>query len=180
MSAKSKSRSLQSPHLAEAVDRNIKALMEVRRQMEKNKNPGDKLANRITMFSGSMIFVYLHIAWFGIWIAVNLGFTEIAPFDPFPFGLLTMIVSLEAIFLSAFVLISQNRMAEISDKRADLDLHINLLAEYEITKILRLVDAIADHLKLKEGSDPELVELEEEVHPQSVLRAIEAREKAKR
>ena len=84
-----------------------------------------------------------------------------------------MLVSLEAIFLSTFVLISQNRQAQVSDRRADLDLQINLLAEYEITKLLQLTDPVADHLKLEPGKDLELEELKEQVLPHYVLREME-------
>src|SRR5689334_1478405 len=95
-----------SPHLADVVERNISSLLLVRQKEESKKTLQEHVADRITAFSGSMLFLYLHVAWFGLWIAVNLGWTRIKPFDPFPFGLLTMIVSLEAIFLSTFVLIS--------------------------------------------------------------------------
>jgi uncharacterized membrane protein len=102
-----------------------------------------------------------------------MGWLQLTPFDPFPFGLLTMVVSLEAIVLSTFVLITQNRMADMSDERADLDLQINLLAEYEITKILKLTDAIADHLGLREGKDPELNDLKMEIMPEEVLKEMD-------
>src|SRR5258706_14097425 len=116
-----------------------------------------------------MIFVYIHVAWFGIWLAINLGWPLLKPFDPYPFNLLTMIVSLEAILLATFVLISQNRISEIADQRADLDLQINLLAEDEITRVLTLGDAIADHLGLEGGRDPEGEELQNEVPPEVVV-----------
>lgn len=164
-----------SPHLAEAIERNISTLLEIRRQMERGKGLQNRIADTITSVSGSMPFLYLNLAWFALWISINLGLLGIPPFDPFPFGLLTMMVSLEAIMLSTFVLISQNRLAAIGDQRADLDLQINLLAEYEITKVLRLVDAIADHLKLPEGRDSELEELKVEVTPDSVLQEMEKR-----
>jgi uncharacterized membrane protein len=80
--------------------------------------------------------------WFAVRILANVGWFGIEPFDPFPFGLLTTIVSLEAIFLSTFVLVSQNRQSAIADRRAQLDLQINLLAEYEVTRLLKLQDAI--------------------------------------
>src|SRR4029450_5674286 len=82
----------------------------------------DELAHRVTAFSGSMLYVWLHVVWFSIWIAVNISLLVFAPFDPYPFGLLTMIVSLEAIFLSTFVLITQNRQAIAADRRAKVDL----------------------------------------------------------
>jgi uncharacterized membrane protein len=76
-----------------------------------------------------MVCVYVHIVWFGVWIALNTGRVGVRSFDPFPYGLLTMVVSLEAIFLSTLVLISQNRLSEESEYRADLALHIGLLTE---------------------------------------------------
>lgn len=147
--------------------------MEVRRQLERKKTTKDRIADAITAFSGNVTFVYFHVLWFGLWILWNMKLLGLPVFDPYPFGLLTMIVSLEAIFLSTFVLMNQNRMVELSDKRSDLDLQINLLAEYEITKILQLTDAIADHLGLKEGQDPELSELEVEISPEVILREME-------
>jgi uncharacterized membrane protein len=111
----------------------------------------ERVADGITAFAGSMRFVYLHVAWFGLWIAVNLGLlaaapgSRFAPFDPFPFGLLTMTVSLEAIFLSTFVLISQNRQAAVADRRAESDYEVNVRAEAEIAKLLALVEALVVH-----------------------------------
>ncbi len=162
-------------HLAKIIERNIDTLLEVRRQMDQNRTVQDRIADWITAFSGSMAFLYFHIVWFGGWIMVNVGWFGLKAFDPFPFGLLTMIVSLEAIFLSTFVLISQNRSSAISDERSDLDLHIDLLAEYEITKILRLADAIADKLNAKEGKDKELPQLEQIISPDKVLHEIQRR-----
>jgi uncharacterized membrane protein len=100
----------------------------------------DRLADTITRFAGSMSFVYLHLGWFAVWILLNVGLLGSAlVFDDFPFGLLTMIVSLEAIFLSTFVMISQNREAARADVRAELDFETNLEAEI-------LVRAIAKHV----------------------------------
>lgn len=164
-----------NPALADIIERNIQTLIEMRRRSEAKKTFQDHVADVITQFSGSMLFVYLHILLFGGWILINLGHTPLKPFDPFPFNLLTMVVSLEAIFLSTFVLVSQNRMGEVADKRADLDLQINLVAEHEITRILMLVDAIADHLGLEAGRNPELDELERDVPAEVVLEEIEAR-----
>ena len=122
------------------------------------------MADRITGFVGSMRFVYLHSAWFGVWIVINLGLIGAAvsgvlpPFDPFPFGLLTMIVSLEAIFLATFVMISQNRQAALADHRAELDYQVNVRAEAEIAKILALLEALVAHhaaLVTPEGQPPD-------------------------
>jgi uncharacterized membrane protein len=160
----------------DVLDRNIRTLIEVRKSQEKKKGLQERAADAITRFSGSMLFVYLHILWIGAWIIVNLGWTPLQPFDPFPFGVLTLIASSEAIFLSTFVLISQNRMAAVSEKRAELDLQINLLAEHEITKVLTLVDSIAQHLGVRQGYDPTIEEAKNDVDPASVLEAIESYE----
>ncbi|HEX6034520.1 MAG TPA: DUF1003 domain-containing protein, partial [Anaerolineales bacterium] len=94
-------------------------------------------------------------------------------FDPFPYGLLTMVVSLEAIFLSTFVLISQNRLSEETERRADLDLHIGLLTEHELTRVLQMLDAIQDKLGIVDHANSELADLEMETTPEDVLAEIE-------
>jgi uncharacterized membrane protein len=94
--------------------------------IQDRKRLQDRVADQITAFSGSMSFVYLHILWFTIWIVINETRWR---FDPFPFGLLTLIVSLEAIFLSTFVLLSQNRESARSDMRAEIDFETNVLSE---------------------------------------------------
>jgi len=160
----------------DVLDRNIRTLVEIRRQAERKKGLQERIADRITSFTGSMPFVYLHLFWIGSWVIYNLGWLGLEPFDPYPFGLLTMIGSLEAIFLSTFVLISQNRMAATADKRAELDLQINLLAEHEITQVLTLTDAIAQHLGVRRGVDPEVEECKTDVDPAAVLEAIESHE----
>jgi uncharacterized membrane protein len=165
--------------LAHVVERNINTLVEIRDNMDRRKSTQDRIADWVTWFSGSMVFVYIHLAWFGIWLGINLGWTHLKPFDPYPFNLLTMVVSLEAIMLATFVLISQNRISEIADQRADLDLQINLLAEYEITRVLTLVDAIADQMGLEVGHDPEVDELKSEVSPEVVLKEMEQRKHEK-
>lgn len=113
-------------------------------EFEKLKNWEDHLADSITAFCGTMLFVYIHLAWFGMWILINLGlFKAFIPiFDPFPFGLLTLIVSLEAIFLSTFVMISQNRTARQDELRAQLDYETNVRAEKEVKEIITLLKDI--------------------------------------
>lgn len=159
--------------LAKVVKQNIEAVEEYRLQAESQKTFQDHLADLITKWSGSMMFVYLHVVWFGVWIAINLGWLGIEPFDPFPYGLLTTIVSLEAIFLSTFVLVSQNRQAGLADRRSELDLQINLLAEYEMTRVLSMVDAIAKKLGVENCDTTELEELEKDVAPKELLEELE-------
>lgn len=159
--------------LAEVVERNIGALITRRRLEEKKKGMQDRLADGITRFAGSMAFVYLHIVLFGLWIIVNLGWLPLLPsFDP-SFVILAMFASVEAIFLSTFVLITQNRMAALADKRADLDLQISLLAEHEITRIITLVSLMAKKMEIDASKDPELNELAQDVRPEKVLDTIE-------
>jgi uncharacterized membrane protein len=108
----------------------------------------ERIALAITDFAGSMLFVYLHAAWFGLWVAVNAGLLAalgLAGFDPFPFGLLTLIVSLEAIFLSTFVMIAQNRLSAQADARAQADYEVNLRAEKEVARLLLLVESLVQH-----------------------------------
>jgi len=119
-----------------------------------------------------MVFVYVHIVWFIAWIILNSGLFGLRPFDPFPYGLLTMIVSLEAIFLSTFVLISQNRLSDQSKHRADLNLHISLLAEHELTRVLQMLDIIQDKMGIENDADSELADLEMETRPEDVLAEI--------
>jgi uncharacterized membrane protein len=111
----------------------------------------DHVADRITAFAGSMAFVYLHTVWFALWVALNEGLfprTGIQPFDPFPFGLLTLIVSLEAIFLSTFVMIAQNRLSAQSEVRAQADYEVNLRAEAEIARLAHLLESLVeDHIE---------------------------------
>ncbi len=109
----------------------------INKEFAKNRTATQKISDWITDFCGSMLFVYLHSLWFAIWILLNIGiFAFFGLFDPYPYGLLTMIVSLEAIVLSTFILISQNRQAEKADMRAEMDYRINLKAEKEIAEIL--------------------------------------------
>lgn len=162
----------ESSHMAKIVERNINALLKRRQDEERKKSREEYLADLITGFTGSMPFVYLHLVLFGIWIIWNLGWLGIKPFDP-SFVILAMFASVEAIFLSAFVLISQNRMAAQSDKRSELDLQVSLLAEHEITRLITMVTAIARKLELEEANDREIDELAQDVHPERVMDTIE-------
>ena len=162
-----------SGRLARILEQNIHTIINSRRAVAEQRTSEDRLADTITNISGHIYFVYFHLVWFGVWILINLGYFGIEPFDPFPFGLLTMIVSLEAIFLSAFVLISQNRLSAEADRRADLDLQIGLLAEHELTRVLKMLDEIQDKLGIENDDDPELQDLERNVHPEDVLAEID-------
>ena len=161
------------PALSKVIERNIRTILHLRTQAARERGLSGRIADAITTFSGRMIFAYVHIVWFGIWILVNTGRFGIRPFDPFPYGLLTMVVSLEAIFLSTFVLISQNRMGEETEQRADLDLHIGLLTEHELTRVLQMLDAIQDKLNFVDHANSDLADLEMETKPEDVLAEIQ-------
>jgi len=159
--------------LSHVIERNIRTITRLRLQTARERTVQERLADAITSFSGSMLFVYIHIVWFGAWLLVNTGRVGISPFDPFPYGLLTMMVSLEAIFLSTFVLISQNRFSDEADRRAELDVHIGLLAKHEIPRVLHMLDAIQDKLGIENDADSELADLEMETKPEDVLAEID-------
>lgn len=157
--------------LSSTLRRNIRALQERRAGEERNAPFQERLADRITRFAGSMTFVYVHAAIYGGWILANtVGLPIVPRFDP-SLVLLAMVASVEAIFLSTFVLISQNRMAALAEKRSELDLQISLLAEHEITKIVEIVSEIAQRIGV--GVDDEVEELERNVAPEAVLDEIE-------
>lgn len=159
--------------LAGTLKDNIAALAERERRENEGAPASERLAARITRFTGSMTFVYLHLVLFGTWIAANLGWIpRVAPFDP-TFVALAMIASVEAIFLSTFVLISQNRMAAEADRRAELDLHISLLTEHELTRIAELLDRVAKRLDVPVDT-AEFAEIEQDVAPVEVMEALEA------
>ena len=162
--------------LSGALRRNIDALEERRRQEAASAPMEARIAGAITRCTGSMLFVYVHLALYGAWIVVNLGVVPGVPtFDP-SFVVLAMVASVEAIFLSTFVLISQNRMAAAADKRADLDLHISLLTEHELTKLVELVTALAAKAGVRADADPEIAEIKKDVAPEAVLDEIETKQ----
>jgi uncharacterized membrane protein len=163
------------PQMAEIVERNISALLNRRKEEEKRKNREERIADKVTKFTGSMFFVYLHLTLFCTWIIWNLGWLGMKPFDP-SFVVLAMFASVEAIFLSTFVLISQNRMNIQADKRAELDLQVSLLSEHEITKLVALVSAMAKKMGIEEAHDKELEELAKDVHPEKVMDTMEKME----
>jgi uncharacterized membrane protein len=163
--------------LSSSLKRNIRALEDRRKEEAAAATQEERVAEAITSFTGSMRFVYLHLALFGAWILVNLGVVPGLPsFDP-SFVVLAMVASVEAIFLSTFVLISQNRMSAAADKRADLDLQVSLLTEHELTKLTELVLAIAERLDIKADADLEMQEVKKDVAPEAVLDEIEAQQR---
>jgi uncharacterized membrane protein len=166
-----------SPGLAHVVERNIQALLDHRKHLEAKRSVQERIADAVTRFTGSMTFVYIHLVLFGVWVIINLGWVPgLSPFDS-TFVVLAMVASVEAIFLSTFVLITQNRMAALADKRADLDLQISLLAEHEVTRLITLVTAMAERMGVEAAQDPELAELSQDVAPEKVMEKMEDHER---
>src|SRR5437868_15140326 len=157
------------------LTRNIDGLVATRREEERQRTTQERMSDAITRFTGSLRFVYIHAVLFGGWIVWNLGWIPGLPvFDP-SFVALAMIASVEAIFLSTFVLISQNRMQALADRRAELDLQISLLAEHEVTQLMTVLDAVAHHLGVEAAAVPDIEEVKQDVDPRAVLDAIEQR-----
>jgi uncharacterized membrane protein len=159
--------------LTPVLERNIDALVERRAKGRAAASIQQKLADGITAFTGSMTFVYLHLAVFGFWIAANLKWVPGVPAWDESFVMLAMTASVEAIFLSTFVLISQNRMAAEANERADLDLQVSLLTEHELTEIAGLVARVAEKLDVEPESDRKIDEVTRAVAPEAVLDKIE-------
>lgn len=165
----------ESDGLTGKLRENIGALEHRRHQETERASWSERLSDRITAFAGSMGFVLLHLILFGAWIGINIGALPlIRPFDP-SLVILAMAASVEAIFLSTFVLISQNRMMASAKRQADLDLHISLLTEHELTRLARLVEGIAARMEVPvDGNDFD--EVKRDIEPTRVIEAIEEAE----
>ncbi len=152
--------------------RNVEAIGALEKAGNEHRSTTDRLADVISQFVGSMLFVYLHLAWFAFWIALGTlpGIPDAWRIDPFPFTFLTFVVSLEAIFLSTFILISQNHEERLSRRRHHLDLQINLLSEQENSQILKMLEEIQTHLKIT--SDPNTKVLKEAAKPEELISQI--------
>jgi uncharacterized membrane protein len=159
--------------LSLALERNIHALVERQRSERSEATFQEKVADGITTFAGSMAFVYLHLGVFGFWIIANLRWIPGVPTWDESFVVLGMVASVEAIFLSTFVLISQNRFAADADKRAELDLQVSLLTEHEITKIVGLLNHMLAGSAIEPEEKAELEEAASDIAPERVLDKIE-------
>ena len=138
---------------------NVEAIARLEYEALHGRSAAERFSDAVTRFMGSMKFVILHVVVFAAWVLVNLGMVPgVAVFDPFPFGILTLIVSGEGVFLAIFVLISQNRMSRQADRRTHLDLQVSMMVEQELTLLLQLQQRICEHL----GVDVETIK--EEMH----------------
>ena len=173
-SKRAKSKGIPPPPrtVEELTERNVATIQQLESAALGHGGAMDALADRIARFAGSAVFLALHVVWFAGWIVINVS-PGIGHFDPFPFTFLTLVVSLEAIFLSAFILISQKRAALVSERRNQLDLQINLLTEQENTRMLKVLGAIAKKLDVSIAEDPSTEVLEQATQPEKLLEQIE-------
>jgi uncharacterized membrane protein len=126
---------------------NVEAVARAERESLHERSAAERFSDRITRLLGSMTFVVLHVLLFAGWAIVNLGVVPgLKPFDPFPFGILTLIVSTEGVFIAIFILISQNRMSRQADRRNHLNLQMSMLAEQEITTLLKMQERVCAKL----------------------------------
>ena len=138
---------------------NIDSILAIERRAEQEVPPLWRLVHSVGSFVGSIWFVVVHLLVFATWLLVNSGLLPRLVFDPYPFSLLGTIVSCEAVVLSTFVLMKQNREGARASQRAHLDLQVNLLSEKELTKVLQIVQRISDHVGAEKPHDAELQEL---------------------
>jgi uncharacterized membrane protein len=143
-------------------------------RMDQKRAAVDIVADQLNSWFGTNIFLLLNLIWFVAWIVINQGLVKgIKPFDPFPFSFLTMTVSLEAIFLSIFVLISQKRESKIDDLREEIHLQINTIAEEEVTKMLKMQALLLQKLGVDVAGDPELVQMIQPTNKRKIEEKIE-------
>ena len=157
---------------AEITRRNVRTVRELEALAVADPSFADRTASFVARFAGSIYFVLAHAILFGAWIVFN-SLPGLPHFDPFPYTLLTMFGSLESIFIASFILIAQNYSMRLSERRAQLDLQVNLLAEQENTKTLQMLDAIARKVGAQCGSDPEVAALAEATRIDSLARQID-------
>lgn len=160
---------------ADPMDYNVEAIARLELKEMHRRSAGEKVSDFFVSFMGSMPFLLFHVVGFVVWIAINLGFVPGVPaFDPFPFGILTLIFSSEGVFLAIFILISQNRMTRQSDKRAHLDLQVSILAEQEMTMMLRMQRKLCEHLGVEvEDVRAEADRMVEETDVQRLVETLE-------
>jgi len=158
---------------ADLTRRNVERVMALESSEHAKATAADRVADAITAFSGSIRFVWITVILVGGWIGANLVLPRHDRVDPFPFPLLTLVLSVEAIFLSIFILMSQNRAAKVRDKRGHLDLQLNMLTEQENTKMLRMLEDIGRVVGAEFCSGPEVEVLAEATQPEALSQQID-------
>lgn len=158
----------------ETVQGRRKAIKSFKAKADAKRKPSDKFADLLTAKFGTVAFLVLNFVWFATWITINTGhISAIEVFDPFPFGLLTMIVSLEAIGLAIIVLISQNREAKVNELREEIELQLSTIAEGEITKLINLMAVLLEKEGIKIHDDPELKKMLKPIDSAEMVRQLE-------
>jgi uncharacterized membrane protein len=158
------------------LERNIEALLERQRAERRRGGLQERIAAGVTHFTGSLYFIYMHVLIVSAWVAINAGWTPLPKFDP-TFVLLATIASVEAIFLTSFVLMAQNRMQADVDRRADLDLQISLLTEHELTELARIVSSLAVRMGVAQADTREAAEIQRDVQPEVVMEVMEKKKR---
>jgi uncharacterized membrane protein len=154
---------------------NISAITAMEKAALDSRTTGERIGDAIARHAGRSWFIATHAGWFLAWIVFNSGkIPRLRPFDPYPYQFLTFVVSLEAIFLSLFILMSQSRGAKQADDRSHLDLQIDLLSEQESTKMLQMLRSLCEYHGLAIANDPELKKLTEPTKPDELLRELKA------
>jgi uncharacterized membrane protein len=154
---------------------NISAITGMEKAALDCRTAGERIGDAIARHAGRSWFIALHGIWFISWIILNAGIIPwLRLFDPYPYQFLTFVVSLEAIFLSLFILMSQNRGARQADERAHLDLQINLLSEQESTKMLEMLQSLCEHHGIAKAKDPEVEKLMMTTRPEELLKELKA------
>jgi uncharacterized membrane protein len=164
-----------TPSETNPVAENIQRIAELERSARRELTRSERISKAITDFAGSMIFVALHILLFGGWALWNGTAPERSRFDPYPFGLMTMLVSLEGVFLATFVLITQNRMLLQTDRRDHLALQVNMLTEQELTAVLRMLRQLCERADIDAESSAQqrVEELMQETNVYDVMQQID-------
>lgn len=151
-----------------------KKIKSLRARANLSRTPAEKAADKLILTFGTSRSFLIHFFAFSIWMVINSGFIPgLTVYDPYPFNFMTSVVSLEAIFLAIFVLISQNRQTDIADLREEIDLQINLQSEAEITKILKMMSEVQEHLGIKASEDKELRSMERKLNPERIKQELE-------
>ncbi|HKX73576.1 MAG TPA: DUF1003 domain-containing protein [Candidatus Saccharimonadales bacterium] len=154
--------------------RRRRVIKSLKAQADARRSPAERFADWLTDYFGTVGFLTMNAVWFMFWIVINMGWVPgVQPFDPFPFGLLTMVVSLEAIFLAIIVLISQNRAAKIADLREEIDLQINTMAEEEVTKMIQLQLKLLEKNGVILEADPDLERMLRPLHSADIAHSLE-------
>ena len=161
-----------NPPPVDLVQRNIETIARMEQVAEAEHSPLDRAIDTTTRFIGSLTFICLHLVGFAVWIGLNLRPPQHRHFDPYLSNLPGLVVGMEAIILSSFILITQNRQQRLADRRAHLELQINMLAEQETTKVLTMLGQIQNHLGIR-GNDPEIAALEQATEPEKMMAQIE-------